>query len=130
VGGVRDSDALKWNDDELVALVVDALRPLVGLTGRPEFVRVLRHPRAIPQYLLGHADRVARLDHLLTPFAGLSLAGNYLQGVSVRDCLTQGMLLAGRIADGLPDGEAGRKSSGSGGPPVESAAQYSPHYSA
>ncbi len=125
VGGVRDSDVLKWSDDELVALVVDSLRSLIGLTGRPEFVRVLRHSRAIPQYLLGHAERVARLDQLLKPLAGVYLAGNYLQGVSVRDCLTQGMRLAGRIADALPNGEAGPMSSVSGQPPVESAAHYS-----
>lgn len=107
VGGVRDSDVLKWTDDELVTLVVDALRPLIGLTGHPEFVRVVRHSRAIPQYLLGHAARVERLDQFLKPLPGVHLIGNYLRGVSVRDCLTQGMLLAGRVAETLPIGEDG-----------------------
>jgi oxygen-dependent protoporphyrinogen oxidase len=97
IGGVRDSDVLKWSDDELVALVVDALRDLVGLSDRPEFVRVLRHPRAIPQYLLGHRARVAKIDQWLAPLSGVYLAGNYLHGVSVRDCLTQGAALADRI---------------------------------
>jgi oxygen-dependent protoporphyrinogen oxidase len=98
LGGMRDPDVLKWTDDELVGIVVSALRGLVGFTGNPEFVRVVRHPRAIPQYLIGHAARVAAIDRLLSPHAGLYLAGNYLRGVSVRDCLTHGLELAARIA--------------------------------
>jgi len=86
LGGMRDHDVLKWTDDELV-----------GLTGRPEFARVVRHPRAIPQYLIGHAALVAAIERLLTPLTGLHLAGNYLHGVSVRDCLTHGLQLADRI---------------------------------
>jgi hypothetical protein len=41
---------------------------------------------------------VAAIDRLLVPHAGLHLAGNYLRGVSVRDCLTHGLELADRIA--------------------------------
>ncbi|HET8759778.1 MAG TPA: protoporphyrinogen oxidase [Nitrospiria bacterium] len=98
VGGMRDHDVLKWTDDELVGRTAEALRGLIGLAGQPEFVRVVRHPRAIPQYLIGHAARVAAIDRLLAPHAGLHLAGNYLRGVSVRDCLTHGLELADRIA--------------------------------
>jgi oxygen-dependent protoporphyrinogen oxidase len=98
LGGMRDHDVLKWTDDELIGRTVAALRELVGLTGRPEFARVVRHPRAIPQYLIGHATRVTAIDRLLAPFTGLHLAGNYLHGVSIRDCLTHGLQLADRIA--------------------------------
>jgi oxygen-dependent protoporphyrinogen oxidase len=97
LGGMRDHDVLKWTDDELVGRTVSALRELVGLTGRPEFVRVVRHPRAIPQYLIGHAARVTAIERLLMPLTGLHLAGNYLHGVSIRDCLTHGLQLADRI---------------------------------
>ncbi len=125
IGGVRDSDVLKWSDDELVALVVDALRDLVGLSGRPEFVRVLRHPRAIPQYLLGHGARVAKIDQELAPLSGVYLAGNYLHGVSIRDCLTQGAALADRIA-----GDLGRiEDPGSAGLPPRSSPASALQYS-
>jgi oxygen-dependent protoporphyrinogen oxidase len=99
VGGMRDPDILKWDDRELTRLVVDALRDLVGLTGEPELVRVVRHPRAIPQYLIGHPARVAAIEQLLAPLDGVYLTGNYLRGVSVRDCLTHGLQLAQTIAD-------------------------------
>ena len=99
LGGVRNSDVLKWRDEDLTRLVLHALEDLIGLEGPPEFVRVLRHPRAIPQYLLGHGERVQAIERLTRQVPGIYLAGNYLRGVSVRDCLTQGMTLAKRIIE-------------------------------
>jgi oxygen-dependent protoporphyrinogen oxidase len=116
VGGMRDHDVLKWTDDELVGRTVAALRDLVGLTGQPEFARVVRHPRAIPQYLIGHGARVAAIDRLLAPLTGMHLAGNYLHGVSIRDCLTQGLQLADRIVGAMPSpaSASGANRSGTG----------------
>jgi oxygen-dependent protoporphyrinogen oxidase len=108
LGGMRAPDVLKWTDQELTAFVVGTLRELIGLAGTPEFVRVVRHSRAIPQYLIGHSGRVEAITQLLGAMEGLHLTGNYLRGVSVRDCLTHGLRLADRIANGagrtLPDG--------------------------
>jgi oxygen-dependent protoporphyrinogen oxidase len=106
VGGMRDPDVLKWTDRELTDLVVGTLRDLIGLTGSPDFVRVVRHPRAIPQYLIGHAARVETITRLLGPMEGLYLTGNYLRGVSVRDCLTHGLRLAERIVNRSRRGES------------------------
>lgn len=99
VGGMRDPDIHKWSDDELTRLVIATLRDLVGLAQEPELVRVVRHPRAIPQYLIGHPSRVVAIERLLAPLDGVSLTGNYLRGVSVRDCLTHGLQLARTIVD-------------------------------
>lgn len=99
VGGMRDPGVLKWTDAELARLVVETLRDLVGLTHEPELVRVMRHPRAIPQYLIGHPSRVAAIEQLLAPLDGVYLTGNYLRGVSVRDCVTHGLRLAETIVD-------------------------------
>lgn len=99
VGGMRDPGVLQWTDPELARLVLDTLRDLVGLTHEPELVRVVRHPRAIPQYLIGHPSRVAAIEQLLAPLDGVYLTGNYLRGVSVRDCLTHGLRLAETIVD-------------------------------
>lgn len=99
VGGMRDPGVLKWTDLELTRVVCEALGDLVGLSGEPELVRVVRHPRAIPQYLIGHPSRVAAIERLLAPLDGVYLTGNYLRGVSVRDCLTHGLRLAETIAN-------------------------------
>jgi oxygen-dependent protoporphyrinogen oxidase len=108
LGGMRAPDVLKWTDQELTGLVVGTLRELMGLTETPDFVRVVRHQRAIPQYLIGHAARVEAIARLLGPIEGLYLTGNYLHGVSVRDCLTQGL----RLADSMVNRAGGVRSDG------------------
>lgn len=114
MGGMRAPDVLKWSDRELTAFVVGTLRELMGLAGTPDFVRVVRHSRAIPQYLIGHSGRVEVITQLLGAVEGLHLTGNYLRGVSVRDCLTHGLRLAEGIADrtGRTRSVGGRVSAG------------------
>ena len=60
IGGARDPKGFELDDDELVALSIDALRPLLGITGDPLFSRVYRWERASAQHEVGHLARLAR----------------------------------------------------------------------
>jgi protoporphyrinogen/coproporphyrinogen III oxidase len=97
IGGARDSDAVNLTDPALIACVREDLRRAMGLTATPEFVRILRHWRGIPQYNRGHLDRMRRLDDLLQAHPGLYLAGNSYRGVSLNACVTD----AARIAEAV-----------------------------
>jgi oxygen-dependent protoporphyrinogen oxidase len=59
---------------------------------------VYRHPKGIPQYVLGHPARLAGLDAELARHPGLQLAGNAYRGIGVNDCVREAKLLAARIA--------------------------------
>ena len=92
------------SDDELVDVARADLARLFGLTGadaEPVFREVVRWPRAIPQYELGHLARVARVEHGLAAVTadrpGLFLAGNYLHGVAFSKAAVSG-LTAGEAA--------------------------------
>jgi oxygen-dependent protoporphyrinogen oxidase len=61
----------------------------------PTFSRIVRWPEGIPQYTLGHADRLAQIEAALP--ANLHLAGNGLYGASVADCVARGEALAREI---------------------------------
>ena len=98
LGGVRNSHMLQKRDDELVDLTLNELKTLVGLKNRPEFVNVTRHPQAIPQYDLSHHLKLEAIEKELSRIPGLYLAGNYLKGVSVWDCLSQGLELGKAVA--------------------------------
>ncbi|MDH3594442.1 MAG: hypothetical protein OEM93_06270, partial [Rhodospirillales bacterium] len=63
------------------------------------FQRITRYAAAIPQYTLGHLDRLAELDRALAPLTGLHLQASWKGGVSVADCIRNGEALAHRIAD-------------------------------
>ena len=53
----------------------------------PDFVRIFRHQRAIPQYVVGHAERLAAIDERLKAHAGLILTGNAFFGIGLNDCV-------------------------------------------
>jgi oxygen-dependent protoporphyrinogen oxidase len=90
LGGARDPQAATLSDEALVALAGRELAEILGARGRPRALAVERHPRALPQYGLGHAERTKRAKAATAAVPGLFLAGNYLTGVSVGECARQG----------------------------------------
>lgn len=101
-GGWRRRDIVDWPDDRLVDAVGAVLRQAQGIEARPAFARVIRWSPAIPQYAVGHPERVARIDAAARRLPGLHLIGNGLRGIAINDCTTAGREVAGRLADSLP----------------------------
>jgi len=97
VGGARKPLLARRKDPELSALVHTDLKKILGISGEPTVVSVTRYERSIPQYNIGHADRVRRIDGLVGGIRGLWLTGNYLHGVSTPDCIKE----ADRVARSL-----------------------------
>jgi len=87
VGGRRDPGLLSRSDEDLGAIVRDELAVLVGAQGAPEFCAVTRWARAIPQYMLGHLDRIRRAEQAQQAMPGLYLCSSYRGGVAVGDCI-------------------------------------------
>jgi oxygen-dependent protoporphyrinogen oxidase len=90
VGGATNPDVLDKRDDELLALVEEELRPILGIRGEPVTRFLRRWPRALPQYNLGHTERLARIRTALGAVPGLFLTGNYLRGPSLAACIAHG----------------------------------------
>lgn len=100
IGGRRQPEAAEGDDNALVAQVIHDLRDLLGIRAAPVWQRVSRWPRAIPQYELGHLARLERLDEALSHHEGLSLLGNWRDGIAVGDCLENGRRLGERLSAG------------------------------
>ncbi len=97
-GGVHRAEVVDWDDDTLVRAVHEELKLAMGVRGSPAFVRVVRWPAAIPQYVIGHLDRLARIDALAAQHPGLFLTGNAYRGVAMADCVEQAGLVAAKVA--------------------------------
>lgn len=97
-GGVHRAEVVDWDDDRLARAVHAEVRLAMGVTGEPVFRRIVRWPRAIPQYVIGHTARVARIEALAARHPGLFLAGNAYHGVAMADCVEQGTAVAERVA--------------------------------
>jgi oxygen-dependent protoporphyrinogen oxidase len=105
VGGMKDPEALELDDEQLAAVVLDDLRDLTGLDATPDMVEVLRYRQAIPQLVLGHAERMERIQRRREGLPGLFLAGNYLLGVGLKDAVRSGLETAVACGAWLSDVE-------------------------
>jgi len=83
LGGMRQGELLALDDQSLEQIAIEELRELIGLQGRPLFSRVRRWHQAMPQYHVGHRQRVQRIEKILAEFPGLVITGNALHGVGV-----------------------------------------------
>lgn len=100
-GGWNRGDVLDWDDDRLLRAVHDEIRLAMRVNADPVFHRIVRWPRAIPQYHLGHGERLNRIASRLRQHRGLYLTGNAYRGVALNDCTEQAILLAEQIARDL-----------------------------
>ena len=83
LGRHREEAVLQRSDEELVALSLTDLAEAVGLTARPVDVHVQRWGGGLPQYAVGHLDRVARLRAAVAEVAGLAVCGAAYDGVGI-----------------------------------------------
>ncbi|HKF24687.1 MAG TPA: protoporphyrinogen oxidase [Candidatus Acidoferrum sp.] len=97
VGGTTDREAVNLSDNELSAIVHRELTAILGISGQPVKERVSAYPRAIPQYNLGHIERLQVLRGALLRLPGLWLAGNYLQGPAVGACIGEALSVAEQV---------------------------------
>jgi oxygen-dependent protoporphyrinogen oxidase len=98
VGGARRPEMAEMPEAALIATVRDELRLLLGITAEPTLVRVHRHARAMPQYAVGHLDRVADIEGRVASVPGLAVAGAAYRGVGIPDCVRSGEAAAEAIA--------------------------------
>jgi protoporphyrinogen/coproporphyrinogen III oxidase len=97
VGGATDPAAATLEPQELASLVHREISPVLSIANAPVFSNVTIWPRALPQYNLGHADRLARLEQLRAQLPGLWLTGNYLRGPAIGSCVDQALAVAEEV---------------------------------
>ncbi|WP_207063875.1 protoporphyrinogen oxidase [Motiliproteus sp. SC1-56] len=90
IGGALNPELGSLDDDEVKRRVLRDITPLLGISGDPALCSVNRWPRAIPQYSLGHLQRLESLEKIQTRFPGLHLRANWRDGISVADCVQNG----------------------------------------
>jgi oxygen-dependent protoporphyrinogen oxidase len=96
VGGALDPQAATIEDERLIAMILDELRDLLGISGRPLLVQVDRWHGAMPQYEVGHLEKVARIEERVTCHPGLALAGAAYEGVGIPQTIASGQAAAAR----------------------------------
>ena len=102
-GGGREA-AARQADDWLLAEARHEIETVLGASGDPELVRVVRWTDAMPQYTLGHRARVEAVREQVSRRPWLALAGNAYEGVGIPDCIRSGQRAARRVLDARTSG--------------------------
>jgi oxygen-dependent protoporphyrinogen oxidase len=99
VGGACQPHLIELEDEEITRLVQDELRELLGVQGTPQFCEIVRWRRTMPQYHVGHVDRVRAIEDCVAALPGLELAGNAFRGVGIPFCIRSGEAAAQRLTE-------------------------------
>jgi protoporphyrinogen/coproporphyrinogen III oxidase len=89
-GGALQPEIFALDEPEMAVRVEADLRQLLGIKGKPLFTEVAKWERSMPQYEVGHLDRVQEIESAVSEFPGLALAGNSYRGAGIPDCIRSG----------------------------------------
>lgn len=97
IGGACQPELAELPDRELQQLATQELGELLGAKGTPELCKIVRWEHAMPQYHVGHVDRINRIEQQLQGVIDLALAGNAYRGVGIPFCIRSGEKAAEKI---------------------------------
>ena len=107
VGGSRQPELAGLPDGEMRDVVLAELRSIMRITGDPVLTRIIRWPKAIPQYRLGYQETVERIERAESANPGFFVCANYRGGIAVGDCVINGEKTARRILQTTPRDRSG-----------------------
>ncbi|QDU81932.1 Protoporphyrinogen oxidase [Polystyrenella longa] len=87
VGGALQPELLLQTDDEIKQFTMAEIKDIFGLKNEPDFIEISRYEGAMPQYHVGHTERIASIQKEAAVLNGFELAGNIYEGVGIPDCI-------------------------------------------
>jgi len=102
VGRAGQEQQITWDNAALLEIAREELELTIGITAEPMLTRIFQWEKAMPQYNLGHPERLERIEAALQTIPGLGLAGNGYQGIGIPDCIRSGELAVERVLESLP----------------------------
>lgn len=102
VGKPDDQEAVDLSDEEIVELVLNDLNKTMNITVKPEFHIVTRWKKAMPQYTVGHLQKIETVkENLSRELPGVFLAGGSFEGVGIPGCIDQAEVAVGKVLNYL-----------------------------
>jgi protoporphyrinogen/coproporphyrinogen III oxidase len=93
-GGPSAEALTRASDQQIIATTLTQLQKILGPLPEPTITTVRHLPRSLPQYEIGHPDRIAQLDHLIATLPNLTLLGNAYRGVGLPDLIRDAITAA------------------------------------
>lgn len=96
-GGEFHPEIAQWEDNKIFKKVESSIENLLSISGKPTFKKITSWQNAIPQYYLGHQQILEDIQQFEESHPGFHLAGNFINGISVSDCIKNAKELAEKI---------------------------------
>ncbi len=107
VGRAGREQVVDLPDTELIRLIREELHQVLGIAAEPIDANVYRWRDALPQYVLGHTERLAQIDERMRGLPGIHLTGAAYRGVGIPDCIQSGQSAATHVLEGLGAAQSG-----------------------
>ena len=112
VGGAQNEDLVALDDEEMIDVARRELMDIMGITADPILTRIYRWEKSMPQYRIGHGEKLRTLEEKLLRHPGLYLTGCAYRGIGISDCVHDGKLMAERALGFLGGGDTEREKGG------------------
>jgi len=99
VGGALQPDMLDLPEADLISRVRDDLRDLLGIERPPVFSELTKWELSMPQYHVGHLEKVQRIEQRVALLPNITLAGNAYSGLGIPDCIRSGETAADQLIE-------------------------------
>lgn len=96
MGGVRHPEVIQWPQDKLIAAAIEEVSRRYGVIQKPLTTFTSVYERAIPQYETAYPALKKRILTGISSLPGLHLVANYLDGVSMNDCVKNALAASER----------------------------------
>jgi oxygen-dependent protoporphyrinogen oxidase len=101
VGGAKQSELVSLNDEEMTEMVKEELRDIMGIDAEPVIVRIYRWNDAMPQYTIGHEERIKDIEEITSRHPGLYLTGSAYRGIGISDTVREAESTAKKVLEFL-----------------------------
>ncbi len=105
VGGSKNEELVYLSEEEIASIVREELKSIMGIDADPVLVKVFRWNKAMPQYTIGHAEKVSWIEERTRLYPGLFLTGSAYRGIGISDCVRNGETTAKKVVEFLSGGQ-------------------------
>ncbi len=101
VGGANNEELVSLGDQEMLRMIQEELKDIMDVEGDPILTRIYRWEKSMPQYLVGHLEKVARIEERTNLQPGLFLTGCAYKGIGISDSVHDAEIVAEKVVDNL-----------------------------
>jgi oxygen-dependent protoporphyrinogen oxidase len=103
VGGANHEQLVGLDDDEMLRIIREELKDIMGVEGDPILTKIYRWEKSMPQYLVGHLEKVARIEERTNLQPGLFLTGCAYKGIGISDSVHDAEIIAEKAVEYLKE---------------------------